>query len=62
MNWTLKRVILDYIFDNKDVWGLTNHTVNEFRQYIYDDKGEFIIGGEQVYNFIKQAEKLVVAK
>jgi len=59
MNTELKKAIINFMFDNSKDFQLTNNTIKEFRLYIYDDKGNYLIGGENVSNFIKQAEKLI---
>lgn len=58
MNTELKRTIVDYIFDNQDVFGLHNVTTDKFKAYIYNDEGNYLIGGEKVTEFIGQAVKL----
>ena len=59
MNTELKKAIINFMFDNSKDFQLTNNTIKEFRLYIYDDKGNYLIGGENVSNFIKQGEKLI---
>ena len=61
MNKELKQAIVNYMFDNQNVFGLLNATSDKFKAYMFDDKGEWLIGGEQVSEFIRQAEKLVTA-
>ena len=36
-----------------------NATTKQFKPYIYDDQGEYLIGGEQVSEFISEAIKLI---
>lgn len=59
MKKELKQAIVNFIFENEKVFSLTNITTDNFRAYIYDAKGNFLIGGEDVYEFIKQAIKLL---
>lgn len=59
MNKTLQKVIIEYIFDNQNDFQLINATLQEFREYIYNSEGEYLIGGPRVANFIKQAIKLI---
>lgn len=56
----LKQQIIKYIFDNKDDFQLTNATVNNFREYIYNAQGEYLIGGELIAQFISKAIDLIV--
>lgn len=62
MNTKLKKAIIDYLFENEKIFSLTNITIHHFRAYIYDAKGEFLIGGEEVAEFIEKAEKLITEK
>ncbi len=55
----LKKAILNYILDNSDEFQLINSTVNKFREYIYDSKGEFLFGGEKIHDFILESIKLL---
>jgi hypothetical protein len=59
MNTELKKEIVNFIFDNCNEFQITNATVKEFRLYIYDDKGNFLIGGVDVAEFIQKAIKLL---
>lgn len=60
MKKELKQAIINYIFENENVFQLTNNTIDAFRLYIYDGKGAYLIGGKDVANFIKQAIELIV--
>jgi len=60
MRTQLKKAIIEFIFENEKEFQITNHTTNHFRAYIYDEKGEYLIGGEEVAEFIKQAIKLIL--
>lgn len=62
METELKQAIVGYIFAHKDEFQLHNATVNEFRAYIYNEQGEYLIGGEKVAEFIDQALKVLVWK
>lgn len=55
----LKTSILMWLLEHEKEWQRTNTCVDEFRNYIYDDNGEHLIGGEEVYNFIKKADELL---
>jgi hypothetical protein len=59
MNTELKKAIVNFMFDNSKDFQLINNTNKEFRAYIYDGKGSYLIGGENVANFIKETEKLI---
>lgn len=59
MKKELKQAIINFIFKNEKVFQLKNTTANEFREYIYDSKGNYLIGGEDVANFIDKAIDLL---
>jgi len=59
MRIELKKAIIDFMFENINYFGLTNHTVDKFRQYVYTPEGEHCFGGKEVYDFICQSEKLI---
>lgn len=59
MKKELKQAIINYIFDNEKQFQLTNNTIDNFRHYIYAPSGNYLIGGEDVSNFIKNAVDLV---
>lgn len=60
MNKELKRDIVNFILDNEREFQLPNVTVDNFRNYIYDNKGEYLIGGEDVIDFIKKEIELLL--
>ena len=59
MKKLLKQEIVNYILENENDFQLTNNTSAQFREYIYTSKGDYLIGGEDVMNFIREAIKLL---
>ena len=59
MQYSLMKAIFNFLIDNKNEFNLHNATKSHFKPYIYDDKGEYLIGGEQVSEFISDAIKLI---
>lgn len=59
MNTELKKEIVNFIFDNSNEFQIINYTVNEFKLYIYNNEGNFLIGGKEVSEFISEAIKLL---
>lgn len=55
----LKKAIIDWLITNKKEWQRTNACVKAFKNYIYDDNGNYLIGGQAVSEFIVEAEKLL---
>lgn len=60
MKKELRKAIVEFIFDNENSYQLTKKTIDNFRLYIYDNKGEYLIGGEDVLNFIKDAVNVLI--
>jgi hypothetical protein len=55
----LKKAILEWLLTNENKWQRLNKCKEHFRQYIYDDKGKYIIGGLNTATFIENADKLL---
>lgn len=55
----LKKAIIDWMFDNASAWQRLNACVDAFRAYIYDGAGNYLIGGETVYRFIKTIDEII---
>lgn len=55
----LKQAIINFIFDNESQLQLHNATIEKFRLYIYNTDGNYLIGGEDVSDFINQAIELI---
>lgn len=56
----LKKAIIESIFEDQNEFQIVNYIKEKFRQYIYDDKGEYLIGGEKVVEFINEATALII--
>lgn len=59
MQYSLMQAIFNYMIRNRQEFQLVNTTVDKYRPYIYDEKGEHLIGGEQVYQFILDSHELI---
>lgn len=62
MKKELKQAIINYIFDNENAFQLPNNIIDKFRNYIYDNTGDYLIGGEDVRDFIKKSIDLLTTK
>lgn len=60
MNKELKKAIINFLLDNEKEFQLHNRTMDEFRLYIFNPQGEYIIGGKDVYDFIGEAIRLLI--
>lgn len=56
----LKKAIIDFIFEREKDFQINNAVIQKFKPYIYDPDGNFLIGGDEVYEFIKDAIKLII--
>jgi predicted Mrr-cat superfamily restriction endonuclease len=59
MSKELKKAIINWMFDNSKEFQLINATAERFRSYIYDDKGNYLIAGKDIMEFIRNADKLI---
>lgn len=48
----LKRDIIDYILENINTFNLNNLVTENFREYIYDSNGDYLINGKNISDFI----------
>lgn len=60
MRKELKQAIVNYIFEHDEEFQLHSAASKEFKNYLYDDKGNYLIGGEEVSEFISQSIKLLI--
>lgn len=56
----LKDQIIKYVQDNKDEFQLVNSTIEHFKEYIYDSKGEYLFGGDLISKWISKFISLYV--
>lgn len=59
MHKELKKEIIEWLLKNENKWQRLNSCKEEFRNYIYNDEGSFLIGGEDVSDFIRKANNLI---
>lgn len=59
MNRELKKAILDWLYEHPDAWQRTNACREAFRPYLYDYNGNWLIGAEEIDEFISKAAKLI---
>ena len=62
MNKELKKVIVNWLLENENKWQRVNTCKEKFRNYIYDEVGNYIIGGEIVGDFINNADRLLYSE
>ena len=59
MHKDLKRAIVAWLLDNENCWQRVNNCREVFRPYIYTVNGDYLIGGEDVANFISNIDKVL---
>lgn len=59
MHKELKKEIIKWLLENENKWQRLNSCKEEFRNYIYNDEGGFLIGGKDVSDFIRKANNLI---
>lgn len=60
----LKKAITEYFLENMStpnsiVFNRLNNAIDNFREYIYNSEGNYLIGGKEVAEFIEQLDKLL---
>lgn len=60
----LKKAITEYFLNNMStphsiVFNRLNNAIDNFREYIYNSEGNYLIGGKEVIEFIEQLDKLL---
>lgn len=60
MEAQLKDAIIKSVQENKTEFQLLNATKDKFRNYIFNEEGNYLIGGEKVHEFISQFIKLYI--
>lgn len=59
MRKELKKAIIEWLFDNPKEFCRVIKCMQAFRPYIFDGNGSYLIGGEEVAEFITQADELI---
>lgn len=58
----LKAEILKWLLEHEKEWQRVNACIEEFRSYIYNADGNYLIGGQTVSEFITEADKLLYGR
>ena len=59
MHKELKKVIVYWLLDNENIWQRRNACREEFRPYIYNADGNYLIGGKEVVEFIDRVDEVL---
>lgn len=55
----LKKAIFEWLLENENEWQRVNACTKHFSSYMFDSQGNWLIGGERVAKFIKDADTLL---
>lgn len=55
----LKRAIVNWYCDNSKSLATSEECIRAFKAYIYDEKGEYLIGGKEVLEFIYKIRNII---
>ena len=58
----LKAEILKWLLEHENTFDRVNACKDEFRPYIYNADGNYLIGGQTVSKFITEADKLLYGR
>ena len=58
----LKAEILKWLLEHENTFNRVNACKDEFRPYIYNADGNYLIGGQNVSEFITEADKLLYGR
>ena len=59
INKELRKQITMYLLENEGVFQRLNNCIEYFRLYIYTPEGNYLIGGEDVANYIRTLDKII---
>ncbi len=59
INKELKKQIISWLLENENTFNRFCFCVENFRAYIYDKDGNYLIGGEQVHDFIEKIDDAI---
>ena len=55
----LKAAIIQWLLDHESTFSRVNECHREFRPYIYDAEGNYLIGGQNVSSFIEDVDRIL---
>ena len=55
----LKKAIIEWLLENENEFQRVSACIDNFRAYIYNADGNYLIGGERVAKFISEANSLL---
>lgn len=59
INTELKQAIINYIFQNYNLFNRLNCTTKKFKNYIFDENWEYLIWWKDIIEWIEKIDKLI---
>lgn len=59
INTELKQAIINYIFENYNLFNRLNNTTSKFKNYIYDENWNYLIWWKEIIDWIENIHKLI---
>lgn len=59
INTELKQAIINYIFENYNLFDRLNYVKDKFKNYIYDENWNYLIWWKDILQWIQNIDKLI---
>ena len=59
INTELKQAIINYIFENYNLFNRLNNTTSKFKNYIYDENWNYLIWWKEIIDWIEKIDKMI---
>lgn len=59
INLQLKQAIINYIFENYNLFNRLNNTIHNFKNYIYNENWNYLIGWKEIIEWIEKIDKMI---
>ena len=59
INIELKQAIINYIFENYNLFNRLNCTTKKFKNYIYDENWNYLIWWKDIIEWIEKIDKMI---
>ena len=59
INAELKQAIINYIFENYNLFNRLNNTIHNFKNYIYDENWNYLIWWKDIIEWIEKIDKMI---
>lgn len=59
INIELKQAIINYIFENYNLFNRLNNTTHKFKNYIFDENWNYLIWWKDIIEWIEKIDKMI---